>query len=245
MSDISKNKIKWIRSFQMKKTRDDEGLYVVEGEKMIGEVVTLFPELIHTLIHTEDFIINRDLPSADIYSVNRVSLEQASGLKTPNKALAVLRKQTYPLPDPDQLIIALDAVQDPGNLGTILRIADWFGIKHIVCSTSTVEVYNPKVVQASMGAILRIKVHYTDLNEFLTNYPEPVYGALLEGENIFKTQLTPKGVILLGNEGKGVSEELQKRVTKKISIPRFGQAESLNVSVATGIIVSEFKRLTF
>ena len=242
MSEISKNKIKWIRSLQMKKTRDEEGLYVIEGEKMIEELIHSFPNLIHTLIHTADFKMNFSLSSAEVYCVNQLELEQASGLKTPNKALAVLKKQHYHLPDKDQLIIALDGVQDPGNMGTILRIADWFGIENIICSLSTVEIYNPKVVQSSMGAILRINVHYTDLNLFLTNYPEPIYGALLEGDNIYKTKLTQKGVILLGNEGNGISAELQKKISHKISIPRFGNAESLNVSVATGIIVSEFKR---
>lgn len=242
MSEISKNKIKWIRSLQMKKTRDEEGLYVIEGEKMIEEVISSFPERIHTLVHTADFKPSCTLNSAEIYCVNQLSLEQASGLKTPNKALAVLKKINHPFPEKAQLIIALDGVQDPGNMGTILRIADWFGIDHIVCSPSTVEVYNPKVVQSSMGAILRIKIHYTDLDLFLSHYPEPVYGALLEGKNIYQTKLGEKGVILLGNEGNGISVKLQNKITHKISIPRFGHAESLNVSVATGIIVSEFKR---
>lgn len=226
----------------MKKTRDEEGLYVLEGEKMIEELIMSFPDLIHTLIHTIDFEPSSVIESAEIYCVNQLSLEQASGLKTPNKALAVIKRMNHPFPEKDQLIIALDGVQDPGNMGTILRIADWFGIDHIVCSPTTVEVFNPKVVQSSMGAVLRIKVHYTDLNSFLTNYPEPVYGALLEGENIYKSELGIKGVILLGNEGNGISAELQKKITHKISIPRFGIAESLNVSVAAGIIVSEFKR---
>jgi RNA methyltransferase, TrmH family len=242
VSEISKNKIKWIRSLQQKKTRDEEGLFVLEGEKMVDELIRTFPQLIHTIVHTSDFTVSAPLSSYESYEVSQTVLEQVSGFKTPNKALAVLKKSIHSLPNKDKLILALDDVQDPGNMGTIMRIADWFGIEDIVCSNETVEHYNPKVVQSSMGAILRIRVHYTDLIEFLNDYPDPVYGALLEGDNIYTTKLSDKGIILLGNEGKGISKSLQEKITHKISIPRFGQAESLNVSVAAGIIVSEFKR---
>lgn len=242
VSEISKNKIKWVRSLQQKKTRDEEKLFILEGEKMVQELIESYPELIHTLIYTNDFQFNPPQTAAQIHCVNQLTLEQCSGLKTPNKVLAVVKQTVYSLPDSDKLILALDDVQDPGNMGTIMRIADWFGIDDIVCSLATVDIYNPKVVQSSMGAILRIRVHYTNLSEFLANYPQPVYGALLEGENIYTSKLSSQGVIVLGNEGRGISSEIQKQITHKISIPRFGQAESLNVSVAAGIIVSEFKR---
>lgn len=242
VSEISKNKIKWLRSLQLKKIRDEEGLFVLEGEKMVEEALGSFPEQIHTLIYTADFKSQHALPSNDSFLVSQLNLGQASGLKTPNKALAVLKKASYSLPDKNQLILALDDVQDPGNMGTILRICDWYGINHIVCSPNTVDLYNPKVVQSSMGAIFRVCVHYTDLRTFLTNYPHPVYGALLDGKNIYQSTLAKKGIILLGNEGKGISSSIQELISHKITIPRFGAAESLNVSVAAGIIVSEFMR---
>ena len=240
--EISKNKIKWIRSLQLKKNRDEEGVFIVEGEKMVNEVISSYPNLIHTLIYTPDFQLTNMNLSGESYCVNQLSLDQASGLKTPNKAIAILKKIKTTLPTEDQLILALDGVQDPGNMGTILRIADWFGINHIICSPSTVEVYNPKVVQSSMGAVLRINVHYTDLKEYFRKTSMPVFAALLQGENIYRTKLSDIGIILLGNEGKGISRELYTHVSHQISIPRFGSAESLNVSVAAGIIVSEFKR---
>jgi TrmH family RNA methyltransferase len=247
VSEISKNKIKWIRSLQKKKTRDEEGLFIIEGEKIIEEVLTSFPDLVHTLIHTADFSINSPLSTIESYCVKQLSLEQASGLKTPNKALAVIRKPKHSLPDlnKNKLILALDGIQDPGNMGTILRIADWFGIEHVLCSNSTVEVFNPKVIQSSMGAFLRIKVHYIDLKSYLSNYPHPIYGALLNGQNIYETTLFQSGIIVFGNEGNGITPEIVKLITHRITIPKFGNAESLNVSVAAGIIVSEFKRTNF
>lgn len=241
MSDLSKNKIKWIRSLHQKKHRDELGLYLVEGEKMVAEAIRYTKDLIELIAYTEDF--NADISMEEKYCISEKELEQISTLKTPNKAFAILRKnKNITISSKNELIIALDGVQDPGNMGTILRIADWYGVKNIVCSKNTVECYNPKVVQASMGAIFRVQTHYVDLKEWLSNYGLPIYGALLEGENIYKKTELPTGILLMGNEGKGISEELIPLITDPISIPRFGDAESLNVSVATGILVSEFKR---
>lgn len=241
MSELSKNKIKWIRSLHLKKYRDDLGLFIVEGEKMVLEAIDYASDSIEFIVHTEDFYFKKI--KAESFIVSTKELEKISTLKTPNKAFAILRKsKSNLLSNTKELIIALDGVQDPGNMGTILRIADWYGINQIVCSKNTVECYNPKVVQASMGAIFRIHTCYVDLNEWLKDIKVPIYGALLDGENIYQRKELPIGVLIMGSEGKGISEDLIPFITDPISIPRFGEAESLNVSVATGILVSEFLR---
>lgn len=241
MSGISKNKIKWVRSLHQKKFRDEMGLYLVEGEKMVNEALIHCKDDIETIYCLKDFINSNNL--IDIQFITEDELNQISTLKTPNKALAVVRKpKTKQHPVPSGLTLALDGIQDPGNMGTILRIADWFGIKNIVCSKTTVECFNPKVVQASMGAIFRTDVFYVDLSTWLNEVKIPVYGALLEGTNVYNTELEENAVLLMGNEGQGISKELLPLISHPIMIPRFGSAESLNVSIATGILVSEFKR---
>jgi TrmH family RNA methyltransferase len=243
VSELSKNKIKWIRSLQQKKYRDDLGLFIVEGEKLVHEAILYTPELIELIAYKSDFKYSLLDSSIEQIEVNSRELEQISSLQSPNKALAILKKPVFNLSTKsDQLILALDSVQDPGNMGTIMRIADWFGVNTIVCSETTVDCFNPKVVQSSMGAIFRIQTHYTNLEDWLINCDSNIYGALLEGEDIYQKTDLPNGVLLMGNEGKGISNSLQKFITHPISIPRFGHAESLNVSVATGIIVSEFLR---
>lgn len=241
MSGLSKNKIKWIRSLHLKKNRDELGLYIVEGEKMVLEALEFCADSIKFIAYTKDFPISSG--SFEAFEVTEIELTQISTLKTPNKAFAILHqnKTNSHITSPN-LIIALDGIQDPGNLGTIMRIADWFGIHEIVCSKITVDCYNPKVVQSSMGAIFRVKMHYTDLNNWISKSSLPVYGALLEGENVYKKKELTHGILLMGNEGSGISTSLLPLITDPISIPRFGQAESLNVSVACGILVSEFVR---
>lgn len=241
MSGLSKNKIKWIRSLQQKKHRDELGLFVVEGEKMVLEAIEYAVDQIEFVAHTEDFYFRES--RFESFCISSNELEQISTLKTPNKVLAVLRKRkTDFISENKELIIALDGIQDPGNMGTILRIADWYGVNHLVCSKNTVECYNSKVVQSSMGAIFRVQTHYIDLKEWLLKVKVPIYGALLEGENVYHKEDLPSGILLMGNEGKGISEELLPLISDPISIPRFGKAESLNVSVATGILISEFMR---
>jgi TrmH family RNA methyltransferase len=241
VDNLSKNKIKEIRSLQQKKFRDELGLFVIEGIKMVEEAVLHFPELIDCFIHTSDYSPTFTNSSFTTFKVDAKTLGQCSSFKTPNHALIVVKKQTPNSPTND-FSLAIDGVQDPGNFGTILRLADWFGIDQIICSKETVDVYNPKVVQASMGAILRIKVHYLSLQEFFQRTKPTIYGALLEGKNVYTENLDRKGILLMGNEGNGISQELIPYITNPISIPRFGQAESLNVSVATGILLSEFSR---
>lgn len=239
---ISRNNIKFIQSLQLKKFRDEAGMFIVEGEKMVLESLAWKSEHLVYLYHTAAFPIEQ-ISNVNVHGteITEKELKQISGLQTPNKALAVFRKWEDTVTAPD-FLIALDGVQDPGNMGTILRLADWFGVKEIVCSKETVDCYNPKVVQATMGAFLRVKVSYTDLKTYLPALDLPVYGALLEGENIYRKSLEPRGILLLGNEGKGISPEIQQLVNVPLTIPRFGEAESLNVSTAGAILLSEFFR---
>ncbi len=242
MSELSKNKIKWLRSLHSKKSRDSENAYILEGEKMVLEAIQFKPEDLLFIAYTKGFIFPTLSNSIETIEVSDKELTQISTLKTPNKAFAVLKKSTIHSEIKNGLIIALDNVQDPGNLGTILRIADWFGIDSIICSSDTVDCYNPKVVQASMGAILRIDVQYVDLFQTLSKYTGKIYGAVLGGKNMYTSELQYEGILLMGNEGKGISPEIQQLITEPISIPGFGHAESLNVSIATGILVAEFCR---
>lgn len=239
---ISKNYIKLIHSLERKKNRDEEGKFVLEGEKMLLEILNWKSDYLVHLFYTEDF--KSSISSFDESKCTEVSekeLKSISRLQTPNKALAIFRKWE-PTAIKSDFYIALDGVQDPGNMGTILRLADWFGIPEIICSKDTVDCFNPKVVQATMGAIFRVQVRYVDLIDFLPTLNLPIYGALLEGENVYQTKLSPKGILVLGNEGKGIRTDIQKIIDKPISIPRFGEAESLNVSTAGAILLSEFFR---
>ena len=241
MLSLSKNKIKWIRSLQQKKFREELGLFIVEGEKMVSEALDYCKNDIQFLCCTKDSTISLDNHNFETALATDEELTSISSLKNPNKSLVILK---IPLKKEikTEFRIALDGIQDPGNMGTILRLADWFDVKEIICSNDTVDIYNPKVVQASMGAIFRINVIYCDLAEYLSRSKEPIYGALLEGENIYKKTIAPKGTLILGNEGNGISQKVITLVNQPITIPRFGKAESLNVSVATGILLSEFFR---
>jgi len=242
LTELSGNKIKWIRSLHEKKTRDTEGLYLIEGEKMVLEALKTIPEQIHTIVQSIVSVDRVTNFSRDHFSCSEKQLKQISTLKTPNKFVAVVRKKTDIQTELKGLILALDGIQDPGNMGTIMRIADWFGIDQIICSKDTVDCYNPKVVQSSMGAILRVQINYCDLAKTIQDYKGNVYGAFLEGNSIYQGDLKGEGVILLGNEGNGIRKELEDLVSDRIHIPSFGHAESLNVAVAAGIIVSEFRR---
>jgi TrmH family RNA methyltransferase len=241
VDSLSKNKIKWIRSLQQKKFRDQLGLFIVEGEKMVNEAIESRGFEIVFLCLTKSSTIVPSNPNYEVVLASEDELKSISTLKNPNKSLVILK-----IPNKTEVKsdfkIALDGIQDPGNMGTILRLSDWFDVKEIVCSKETVDIYNPKVVQASMGAIFRINVIYCDLVDYLIKAENPVFGALLAGENIYKKQVNPKGILVLGNEGNGISEKVIPLITEPITIPRFGKAESLNVSVATGILLSEFFR---
>ena len=244
---ISKNQIKFIRSLELKKNRKRESLFVAEGPKVIEELLKL--KTPHTIIATKEWIDNNPKIS-NVIEVSERELESASLLKTPQQVLALFAIETTEQDlniDNNKLYLALDGIQDPGNLGTIIRIADWFGIDTIYCSNETVDVYNPKVIQATMGSIARVKVVYTDLCSLISNLSDemPVYGTFLDGSDIYKNELTPNGIIVMGNEGKGITKELKSLITNKLLIPSFSigdTAESLNVAIATAITCSEFKR---
>jgi TrmH family RNA methyltransferase len=180
--------------------------------------------------------------------ISEAELKKISFLKTPNKALALFKIAESSPATAKGLIVALDAIRDPGNLGTIIRLCDWFGVKQLVCSETTVDSYNPKVIQATMGSLTRVNVVYTDLEHYLSEAALPVFGAFMDGENVYKTNLPKDGILVMGNEANGVSDKISALITEKIAIPRFGdlqQTESLNVAMATGILLNEFKRSEF
>ncbi|HLP56104.1 MAG TPA: RNA methyltransferase [Fluviicola sp.] len=241
MEKISKARIKWIRSLQQKKVREQEDVFVVEGEKMVLEGLACQLPVIALVAHKNELSLIPEPFRAIALSADTTEMEQLSGLKTPNKLVAVFKRQPVSTAN-GSFELALDSIQDPGNMGTILRLADWFGIDRIVCSRETVDCYNPKVVQASMGAIFRIQVVYTDLHKYLSKSKRPVYGALLNGENYSSVSYKPDGILLMGNEGNGISEQLIPLITQAVTIPRFGAAESLNVATATAILLAEARR---
>ena len=246
---ISKNKIKYIRSLEQKKTRREEGVFVAEGPKLTGDLLGRFH--CRYLAATAEWMNAHPLVQADEKDIaNLEDLQRASLLKTPQDVIAVFvqrNEATDTSVIERELCLALDDVQDPGNLGTIIRIADWFGIEHIFCSLGTADVYNPKVVQATMGALARVHVHYLSLTELIEGLKEvPVYGTFLDGTNIYKQSLSETGLIVMGNEGNGISAEVRKLINRKLYIPNFpagrSTSESLNVAVATAITCAEFRR---
>lgn len=246
---LSKNKIKFIHSLDTKKARKEENTFLVEGFKSVDEFLPSFH--CKLLVATSSYFSTHPKCNADeIIEVTPEELSRASLLKTPQEVLAVFEQPFYKLDfeaPSRSLCLALDGVQDPGNLGTIIRIADWFGIEDLFCSQNTVDVYNPKTIQATMGALSRVKIHYTDLIPFIqTLHNVPVYGTFLDGDVIYQSELSPTGLIIMGNEGNGISPEIENIVTQRLYIPNYPKerktSESLNVAVATSIICAEFRR---
>lgn len=248
---LSKNKIKYIRSLKEKKFRTEYGTFVAEGNKLVGD---LLPHMkCQLLVATSSFLLDIDTSNIEeVIEVSESQLAQASFLQNPQHVLAVFYQTNSEIDiDPStELLLALDGIQDPGNLGTIIRLADWYGIRHILCSYDTVDVYNPKVVQATMGALARVNIHYLDLVELLAEHKDiPVYGTLLDGNDMYKQHLTPNGIIIMGNEGNGIRSEIQQMITNKLYIPNYPPdsltSESLNVAIATAIVCAEFRRRSF
>lgn len=275
---ISKAQVKWVRSLQQKKVRDQEGVFVAEGDKCIGELIGAF-ELVLLVTNTQS--PTQSHLHEVTYIASDLEISQMSSMRTPQGSIAVFRKLSNSASGPaaqrsssvsgptaqrshsvSGLTLALDGIQDPGNLGTIIRTCDWFGIRDIYCSRETADCYNPKVVQATMGALARVRVHYVDLVEWLTSYSEagqqsegqshsasaPIYGTLLDGRNMYEPGAISdrqNGIIIMGNEGNGISPEVRRLITHPLYIPSYnenGSVESLNVSIATAIILAEFRR---
>lgn len=245
---ISKNLIKLIKSLEQKKYRKREKLFVAEGPKVVGDLMALMAP--QRVIATSEWYKEKKI-SEDVV-VTEDEIRKVSFLQHPQDVLALFglpEMEELPVEQlRDHLTLALDDVQDPGNLGTIIRLADWFGIEHILCNPGTADAYSPKVVQATMGSIARVKLHYTNLAEYLKQLQDavPVYGTFLDGNNLYAEKLSPSGIIIMGNEGNGISEQVERYVTKRLLIPSYPAerptAESLNVAIATAITCAEFRR---
>ncbi len=243
---MTKAEIQLVRSLADKRARDEQGLFVAEGEKLIAEIRASGWRI------RKIFALEGLFEGEAVETLSRKELERVSLLKTPSKAVAIVEIPRHTLHIEQlkgQLALVLDEVQNPGNLGTIIRIADWFGLTDIVCSPDSADCFNPKVVQATMGAILRVRVHYTPLEPFLEAAAKagiPRYGTFLEGENIYDSELSAEGLIIMGNEGRGISATVEQRISHKLFIPPYPAdcptSESLNVAMATGIVCAEFRR---
>lgn len=242
---LSKNQIKLITSLKQKKYRLLHGFFVVEGIKTINELLSSNMQLL-TLYTTETF--NNDAYTnsyRDEIIISETDLKRISFLTTPNKALAIFKIPISKPIDTNGLIVVLDDIRDPGNLGTIIRLCDWFGVKDLVCSNETVDCFNPKVIQATMGSITRVNISYLDLSSFLKDTNIPIFGTFMDGENIYEKNLPKNGILVFGNEANGISKEIEVLVKERLAIPRFGDTqatESLNVATATAILLSEFRR---
>lgn len=238
---VTKSELKYIQSLSDKKVRLESGCFIAEGVKLVGEMIAAGYPL--KAVYALDSWVSPDA-TLEVTRIEAFELEKMSLLQTPNQVLAVamMPQNTNPIELAGQLTIVLDGIQDPGNLGTIIRTADWFGIPQIVASEDTVDVYNPKVIGASMGSFMRVQVHYNNLAAWMPTVKLPVYGALLEGENIFTTKAPNGGVLVIGSEGKGIRENIIDFVTHPVTIPKTGGAESLNAGIAAGIIIAQLTR---
>ena len=251
MERISKTQIKLVKSLQLKKHRDETGLFVAEGEKCVEELRKGF-ELVH-------LFINGEADKREAIHVSQTQLEQMSGLRTPQGVIGVFKKSEHSdyseHSENSDLLLVLDGIQDPGNLGTIIRTCDWFGVRTILCSPDTADCYNPKVVQATMGALARVQIHYVDLPSFLKDTNLPIFGTLLDGRDMYeelngeankREAINGKAIIIMGNEGNGISQAVRPFITHPLRIPSYPKdaetSESLNVAIATAIVLAEFRR---
>jgi TrmH family RNA methyltransferase len=248
---ISKAKIKYINSLELKKNRKTDNVFVAEGPKVVGDLLAVTKA--NMIVATKEWmeLNTTDNTETEMIEATEEELRKVSFLQHPQSVLAIFPQFSHDMGLDgirERLSLALDGIQDPGNLGTIIRIADWFGIEYIYCSMDTADVYNPKVVQATMGSIARVKVVYTDLSSLIdTVTPDtPVYATLLDGKNIYQQELTESGIIVMGNEGNGISLPIREKINRKLFIPNFPEgrdtAESLNVAIATAITCNEFRR---
>jgi TrmH family RNA methyltransferase len=244
---LSKSQIILLKSLQHKKDRVEHGLFLVEGYKSVTEFINS-PYQIEAIYHTASFDpkVLKLSQKINLYNISVTDIQKISSLKTPQQIAALVKIPNLPALNNAHLkqkfSLVLDGIQDPGNIGTIIRTADWFGISNVICSEDTVDVYNPKVVQASMGSLSRIRVYYTDLAAVLPKIGLPIFGAMLNGENIYHTNFGAEGLIVMGNEGNGLRSEIEKLVNRAVTIPRAGNTESLNVAIAAAIFCSEISR---
>ena len=239
---LSKNQIKLINSLQQKKYRNLQNLFIVEGEKGVNEFLESKIEL-HSLYYTDTFKLTKE--GSQYFSVTEKDLKKISQLKTPNNVLAVFHKPVSKSIKEKGLTLVLDAIKDPGNLGTIIRLCDWFNVTQLICSLETVDCFNPKVVQATMGSLIRVPIVYTDIIPFLENTTTPFYVAMMEGDNIYKTTLPKEAILIMGNEADGISNAVWSMAKNRLMIPRINNSqkpESLNVATATAVLLSEFNR---
>lgn len=239
---VSKNEIKLITSLHQKKYRNKHQLFIAEGTKGVIELLNskIKP---YKIVKIQGKSID-GLPKDTTVDISTVEMKKISCLKTPTDVLAVFHMPEMELEESTGLIVALDNVRDPGNLGTIIRLCDWFGVSQLICSESSVDCYNPKVVQATMGSLARVQISYQDLEDVLSKTNKPIYGATMEGDSVYTTKLEKQAILLMGNESNGIDNRILKKVQNTLSIPRFGsqQTESLNVATATAILLSEFNR---
>lgn len=235
---LSKNELKYTQSLCHKKHRDEEKLFIAEGPKLAEEILKSDFE-IKQVYATNEWLKMQSSTTVPVTEISEAELIRISNLQTPNQVF-IIAKQKLPGKEPvlpNTLTLVLDGIQDPGNFGTIIRIADWFGIKQIVASEDSVELYNPKVVQSTMGSICRVEVWYKDLTQWIEQTNIPVHGALLNGENVYALKNVKKGLLVIGNESRGIREPLKSKITHPVTIPKIGGAESLNAAVSAGIIV--------
>lgn len=246
---LSKSQISFVKSLQQKKNRKENSLFVVEGIKSVVEFAQS-DYVIDTIFYTGKDVLKLLILSHNVklFEIKEDELKKISTLMQPQQVLALVRIPKYDAVQPfllaeNSFTFLLDNIQDPGNLGTIIRTADWFGFKQLICSNDTVEAYNPKVIQASMGSLARMNVVYVDLPIFLQNCTLPVYGALLDGQDMGTVNFPKTGLLVLGNEGSGISDEVRKYIQYPVTIPRFGQAESLNVAISAAIFCAKIKEI--
>lgn len=248
---LSKTKVKYIHSLELKKFRSEYNAFVAEGNKLVADMLPAFE--CELLVAKPSWMATQgNLPATELLVAEEDDIRKASFLKNPQDVLAVFKRPCWNMEEivPEkELILALDGIQDPGNLGTIIRLADWFGISHIVCSQDTADVFGPKTVQATMGALAHVKVHYTDLEAYLKEQAAqsiPLFGTFLDGDNMYKKNLSANGIIIMGNEGNGIRPEIEALIQEKLYIPNYPQgretSESLNVAIATAVICAEFRR---
>ncbi|MEN9372281.1 MAG: hypothetical protein RLZZ64_1356 [Bacteroidota bacterium] len=245
---ITKSDVKYIQSLAHKKFREEEGVFVIEGTKMVGELIQEFPDKIVHLYATQqwvDEVVREKILDSKISVIDEMTLGKISQLKSPNQVIAVVKIPTHLAKDnsTSKLTVVLDQIQDPGNLGTIIRTCDWFGVQNIVCSLDTVDAYNPKTVQSAKGSLLRMNIQYADLITYLSSKKGvAIYAAALNGNSIYEIEVKEPSIIIVGNEASGISKEVMVLANQTITIPKIGKAESLNAGIATAIILSHFTK---